>query len=136
MALLRLGHQVRSLFASSRPPALVYNTSIPLAITPPPNNNTTLISSSTHTYNYDMTTGVAAMGGDMPPLLSLPMKRSDSMQWSLALLRYIENAYAEDTAKYEPDAHALDELRQACCFSNDLQQPVEPTLAGLDQLFT
>lgn len=83
-----------------------------------------------------MTTGVAAMAGDMPPLLSLPTKRTDSMQWAQALLRYIEHAYAEDTAKYEPDAHALDELRQACCFSNDLQQPVEPTLAGLDQLFT
>lgn len=67
--------------------------------------------------------------GDMPALLFIPSKLSEPVTWSKALLQYIETAYAEDSAKYEHDAQALDRLRQSC-----LAHP--PSLSALDRLFT
>ena len=68
--------------------------------------------------------------GEMPTLLFIPLKQASPTNWSAALVRYIETSYAEDAAKYEPDAQTLDKLREAC-FDDQT-----PELATLECFFT
>ncbi|KAI9257288.1 BRO1-like domain-containing protein [Phascolomyces articulosus] len=66
---------------------------------------------------------------EMPTLLSIPLRQTEEMEWTPALLRYIQTSYAEDATKYQADALTLDKLRQAC-FENQT-----PELATLERFF-
>ncbi|KAI9318505.1 BRO1-like domain-containing protein [Dichotomocladium elegans] len=73
----------------------------------------------------------AGMGaGEMPLFLNIPCKTTMPVKWAPVLLQYIEKAYAEDPARYEPDAHELDHLREV------FMDSLEPSLITLNQFFT
>ena len=67
---------------------------------------------------------------EMPALLSIPLRQTLlEIEWTPALLRYIQTSYAEDASKYQLDSQTFDKLRRAC-FKNQT-----PELATLERFF-
>ncbi|KAL0089808.1 hypothetical protein F4703DRAFT_1842785 [Phycomyces blakesleeanus] len=58
---------------------------------------------------------------DMPALLAIPRRSTFPIQWTPALVKYINSAYDEDGNLYSADAQALDNLRQQAITSPSLE---------------
>ncbi|KAI7860663.1 BRO1-like domain-containing protein [Circinella umbellata] len=68
--------------------------------------------------------------GEMPSVLSIPLRQTLlEIEWTPALLRYIQTSYAEDASKYQLDSQTLDKLRRACF------EDQTPELATLERFF-
>ncbi|OAD76059.1 hypothetical protein PHYBLDRAFT_15811 [Phycomyces blakesleeanus NRRL 1555(-)] len=57
----------------------------------------------------------------MPALLAIPRRSTFPIQWTPALVKYINSAYDEDGNLYSADAQALDNLRQQAITSPSLE---------------
>jgi hypothetical protein len=52
------------------------------------------------------------MSSSQIPLVSIPFKRTDDIDWILPLKRYIAHQYQDDPEKYAQETYALNRLRQ------------------------
>ncbi|KAI8342699.1 BRO1-like domain-containing protein [Chlamydoabsidia padenii] len=52
------------------------------------------------------------MSSSQIPLISIPFKRTDDIDWTLPLKRYIAQQYQDDPEKYTQETYALNRLRQ------------------------